>query len=270
MNKEIAGRLSQTLDKLLAGDAACEEGRLPAGETGKGKGSAGNINAMMELLLNHLLKYEENNKMRMDSMEKEIADLKQNSRIQSDLTDEVRQRGLKGNLVLTSPNSKDKSIIKSMEQLDKEKKDITSHAVELIKLKYDVTIPAQDIQACHFLPSKSNKKTLSTAIFIRIWNRCANSAWSTLKNKILSGEGKNSLNLYVNFQLTPRRSSLAYHLRKLKKECKIVKFFTDENGYLSFKKDMSSKKIRVTFNKKDKNSAPTTLLTEELLNIFLK
>ena len=136
--------------------------------------------------------------------------------------------------------------------------------MKLIKQKYDVHIPAEDIQACHYLPTKSNGKTLYTAILIRIWNRRAQSAWSHLKTKILSGEGNNSLNVFVNFQLTKRRNTLAFHLRNIKKEQKIVKYFTDENGHLSFKKSESSPKTKITFVQSGKDVGPTTMLPDEL------
>ena len=281
VDKDLALKLCETLQLLSGG----KEGERP-GVDGKGKAAKSaaakaaasklDINTVMATLLNLLVEhtaknYENlaNQTQRIDTIEKEHAKrynlLQQKSRIQDDLIDEVRQRGLKGNLIITSPNlKKAKSLISPPDQLETNNLSITDHAVKLIKQKYGVHIPTEDIQACHYLPTKSNGKTLYTAILIRIWNRRARSAWSLLKTKILSGEGNNSLNVFVNFQLTKRRNTLAFHLRNMKKDKKIVKYYTDENGHLSFKKSESSPKTKITFVQSGKDVGPTTMLPDEL------
>ena len=305
LNKDLPGKLHQILEDLASiGKEGLQPGGDAKGKASAVKSATDklktdkhtkdNINFVLEKLLNLLAAYStENNKniaeqtLRINNLEKKHAErlnsleknsqkqekkyaeqvnsLEQKSHNQSDLLDEIRQRGLKGNLIISSPNAGRgiKSLIKSPEQLDS---DVTTHALDLIHQKYNVSIPAEDIQACHHLPSHSNGKTYYSAILIRIWNRRANSAWADLKKKILSGEENKSINLYVNFQLTKRRNTLAFHLRRLKKEGKIVKFYTDENGHLAYKKSDNSVKRKVTYVHSGIDSQPATMTPEELMN----
>ena len=282
LNKDLASKLHTLLTELASSG---KEEMLPGGDD-KGKASASavksaakdknttdNINCVMEKLFHLLVAHSmDNNKkiaeqsLRIDKMEKkheaQVKSLKQKSRIQEDLIDEIRQRGLKGNVILSSPNlgRGKRSLIKAPDQLDT---DVTTHALNLIQQKYNVLIPAEDVQACHHL--KSSHSNDKTAILIRIWNRRANSAWTALKKNILTGQGNPSLNLYVNFQLTKRRNTLAYNLRQLKKEGKIVKFYTDENGHLAFKKSDTSQKKKITYELSETDSTYVTMTPEDLL-----
>ena len=197
LNKDLASKLNTILTDLAASG---KEEMLPGGDD-KGKASASavksaakdkntdNINCVMEKLFHLLVAHSmDNNKkiaeqsLRIDKMEKkheaQVKSLKQKSRIQEDLIDEIRQRGLKGNVILSSPNlgRGKRSLIKAPDQLDT---DVTTHALNLIQQKYNVLIPAEDVQACHHL--KSSHSNDKTAILIRIWNRRANSAWTALK-----------------------------------------------------------------------------------------
>ena len=85
---------------------------------------------------------------------------------------------------------------------------------QLIKTKYNVVVPENDIQACHYLPNNT--------ILVRFWNRKEGSPWDHLTTEIKKG-GKKEVGLYANFQLTNKRNSLMYHLRSMKKEGKISK-----------------------------------------------
>ena len=159
-----------------------------------------------------------------------------------DELDECRQRSFKGNLIITSHALNGKvSLIKSDQQLDEEKKDITDHVVDLVKEKFNVTLDPKDIQACHRLPKN--------AIILKIWNRKAGSAWSQIIEGIKTGKNI-GVNVFFNFQLTKRRSKLLYKIRQLKKSGKISKFYSDENGMLTVKMEEGGEKVKVTyFNK---------------------
>ena len=79
-----------------------------------------------------------------------IDDLEKQSRAQGDQLDEIQQRSMKGNLILSGVAGKNKpSLIKPQEQLKQEK--VTTYACQLIKTKYNVVVPENDIQACHYL-----------------------------------------------------------------------------------------------------------------------
>ena len=142
-----------------------------------------------------------------------IDDLEKQSRAQGDLLDELQQRSMKGNIIISGDAGKNKpSLIKPQEQLKQEKVTSTTYACQLIKTKYNVVVPENDIQACHYLPNNT--------ILVRFWNCKEGTAWDHLRTEIKKG-GKKEIGLYANFQLTNKRNSLMYHLRSMKKEGKI-------------------------------------------------
>ena len=192
-----------------------------------------------------------------------INDHEEKMRIQKDYMDEVHQRSLKGNLILSSGNQD--GLIKSPDSLEAEKKSVVNHATELIKRKYGVDLPADDIQAAHHLPSagKNGSKTEYKAILVRVWNRKPGSAWCDLVKNISTG-GEKNVNIYANFQLTATRNSLLYNLRQLKKKNAIHKFYTTENGEISYKNNEKSVKKYITYSAKN----PKTYSNKELQASF--
>ena len=80
--------------------------------------------------------------------------------------------------------------------------------------------------------------------------------------------GHRETNLYANFQLTSTCRSSVDHLRKLKSEKKIFKFYTNENGQVFYKSSENAKKFKVTFFSTKQNDLPKTLTVTELLNSF--
>ena len=156
--------------------------------------------------------------------------------------DEIKQRSLKGNLILSNGSHQEVSLIKSDKELGKNKDALLKHVTDLLCQKYKVIVPAEDVQACHRLPNGK--------VILRIWNRKPGSAWEGLISAIKTG-GDRKLDFYANFQLTSQRSSLLFQLRNLYREKKISKVFTDENGHISFKVNSESSKVRVTYVKTD-------------------
>ena len=142
---------------------------------------------------------------------------------------------------------------------------MTSHIQQLVESKYNVSIPDSDIQALHHLPNGT--------VIMRIWNRRPGSAWCDLLNAIKSGMNA-EVNFYANFHLTRRRSALLYDLRVLKREKKINKFYTDENGSISFRSKEKGLKQKVTYfiedPKNNKFGQPKTLTKNELLEMVSK
>ena len=127
--------------------------------------------------------------------------------------------------------------------------------MELVQQKYDVVLQEEDLQAVHRLPNGS--------VIMRIWKRTPNSAWYRLKASIRTG-GKKTCNFYGNFQLTPRRNSLLYDVRQLKKQGKIHKFSTDENGSISVQISEETAKIRIAAIRSTKGETIKTLTKAEL------
>lgn len=175
--------------------------------------------------------------------------------------DELKQRNLKGNLILTSSSDNKKvNIIKTDAQLAADNESLVDHVLHLVGRKYDVTVPEGDVQALHRLPNGN--------IILRLWNRRPNSAWSQIRDGIKSGKNKD-FNLYANFQLTRKRSTMLYNLRQLKKTSKISKFYSDENGQMSFKISDTGKKHKI-FNVFSKDGHSVTLTLDDINNIISK
>jgi hypothetical protein len=226
-----------------------------------------NINKVLEALLKEvssqleiMQKFREEQEKFREEQEKKVLDISNQLQEQKDQLDEVQQRGLKGNIIISSPTSDGKtSLLKTESDLEKDGISVIDHALSLIKSKYDVVIPVSDVQACHHLPNKS--------ILLRVWNRRPGSAWASLTQAIKTG-GNRQLNVFGNFHLTKRRNSILHHLRSLKKIGKINKFFSNENGQLSFRASENSKKLFVTYFSSSKDSTPKTLSIEEI-NLLL-
>ena len=82
---------------------------------------------------------------------------------------------------------------------------------------------------------------------------------------IKSGKNK-EINVYFNFQLTRRRNNLLYEVRQLKKQNKVAKFYTDENGAIKVLFKLGGKKERITSITNKNSSFIKTLTTNELKN----
>ena len=86
--------------------------------------------------------------------------------------------------------------------------------------------------------------------------------------------GKNiGYNVFLNFHLTRRRSNLLYKIRQMKKEGKIAKFYSDENGQLTImakKKEDGGVKQKITYYTQNRNSSPKTLHEEEMVALVEK
>jgi hypothetical protein len=166
--------------------------------------------------------------------------------------DEVRQRGMKGNLIITSPNRAD-CASRAVQQT---KPDRTTGAmrketeaemcVRMIHDKTGVEVPLQDIVACHAL----NGRGADTSYIIRIANMKPGSAWDILAAAILTGKNKvtkvNKVNVFINFQLTKRRGELMQLARKAKVDKRIVKYGADQNGRITVKVKVDSRFEEVT------------------------
>ena len=187
-----------------------------------------------------------------------LQDLKKNMRVNEDEMDECKQRSLKGNFVVSSPPDPSRqrvTLIKTDNQLLEDGQSLTDHILELAKRKYDVTINAEDVQACHRMPNNS--------VILRLWRWCPGSAWQDLVDKIKKGTNP-GFNIYFNFHLTKRRNALVYEIRKFRREGKIHKFFTDENGHISIKVRESDRKRRITYFSESPSDEPKTYTSQEL------
>ena len=188
--------------------------------------------------------------------------LHQRIRIQEDELDEARQRSLKGNIILTSSNKGGRPcVIKDDATLQREKTRLLDHAIQLVAQKYGVTVPVDDVVACH---------RLKNSILLKIWRRTEDSAWSKLMSQIKSAS-TNDFNLYANFQMTPRRGALLYHIRQQRStfasKGQFFKLYSDENGAISVRFAERSEKLKLTFHYL-RGKRMKTFTEKEILNLF--
>lgn len=184
--------------------------------------------------------------------------LEERVRENEDGTDECCQRSMKGNFVILSKaniNNNKVSLIKTDGQLVEDEETLVQHVIDIAERKYGVKMGVDDIQACHRLPNG--------AIVLRLIRRGPGSAWAGIAEKIKEGFNAD-MNIYFNFQLTRRRNNLLFELRQLRRNGKIHKFYTDENGQISVKMRKDSPKTRLTFITKERSKAPRTVTLEEL------
>jgi hypothetical protein len=201
-------------------------------------------------------------------LRKEISEIKQQKQEEQEIRnqlrkceddlDETKQRQLKGNLILSCQKPKPgiQSIIKTDEQLGSSS--ISAHCIELVKQKYNVEVPEVDIQACHRLPNGS--------VLLKIWQRGPTSAWNRLLAGIKTG-GNKEFKLFINFQMTARRSSLIYEIRQLKKQGNLYKHGSDENGNIWIQTKESEPKKRLTQHYRQGDFHPT-VTKDELLKLL--
>ena len=229
------------------------------------------VNSVLQALLTVVSAQVEDQRRLKAEQDRRFENIENRVREQGDKLDEIQQRGLKGNLMISSPtNDVKQSLLKTPAQLEEEGVSVLDHVRELVKMKYDVDLPARDVQACHHVPSwpkgRKGQPEYKSSV-LRIWNRTNGSAWSALVAGIMSG-GAKEVNAYANFHLTKQRSDLLFHLRKLKEAKKITKFYTNENGHISYRVNEKSMKVKVTYFSMEKGSNPITLTPQELSNKF--
>ena len=162
--------------------------------------------------------------------EQEKEHLQAKVRVNEDEVDTQKQKNLKGRFVITG-------LVKTDDELKKEKKELRVHIKELAKLKYDVELPEDEITTCYHL------KNGGVVIYLR--NQNHDSGFQRLVSIIKSSKSKKDVDVYFNFMLTWKRNSLLYDIRQWRKDGGISKYFTDENGNISIQfPDSQDKKDR--------------------------
>jgi hypothetical protein len=165
--------------------------------------------------------------------------------------DETRQRGLKGNIILSSPHSQAKAtLLVQQTKEDGYKETELEMCLRLIEQKTTaVRLPKQDVVACHKLISKDANQH---SYVLRVINRTNGSAWDQLANGMVTGKlghyphhiNFTGDNIYLNFQLTKKRMDLTQQCRLLMKHKdgkKIAKYSVNQNGRITVMKVAGSK-----------------------------
>ena len=143
--------------------------------------------------------------------------------------DETRQRGMKGNLILSTRFST-KHLL-TQKTLRGHVESPSSMCKRLIQEKTGVEVPLADILACHSVGKSS--------YIVKILNWKSGSAWelicaamATGKKQSESGSGSMMVfnDIFLSFQLTSRRQVLLRNVVKARKEKYIKNYKVNQNG----------------------------------------
>ena len=191
-------------------------------------------------------------KEKSDSFEKEMREKKDALEKQMEVKcqkleincDEARQRGLKGNLIVSSPDRTTNGQVYTRAVKEKvwdnnrnalrDENDLEL-AVRMVGLKTGVYIPHRDVYACHPIGKKENHSYI-----LCIGNRQPGSAWDDLTYGMRTGKNRDGgyftkENIFVNYQLTARRIQLSKEVRKAKTDNLLQKYSIDANGKIYIK-----------------------------------
>ena len=242
---------------------------------GKADKAAGIVNRLVKYVNKVILKVKEHAKLikfnremtevvkvEIDDMKKKVADVEKLKQEHEEIKvklektelycDEIQQRSMKGNLIISSPNTKGKSSLmvrrEKMIGNDVRMENDAELMIRLIKEKTGVELLLSDVSACHAL----NKQGANATYIIRVMNRRPGSSWEVLSAGLLTGknsatgEGFTDANVFINFQLTRRRGELAKKVREAKFSKGIIKYGTDQNGRITVRVNATSPWMEVT------------------------
>ena len=176
----------------------------------------------------------------------EIKALKNEVVTLADEVDETRQRGMKGNLIVSSPQNGNARTIAKHDTINGKRESDSEMVIRIIKMKTGVEIAPDDVSACHQIGKKDNH-----AYVIRLNDRKNGSAWHNLSEGMMTGKSTSGgnfvkeVNLFLNFQLTQKRAKLARVVRLARKDKKIYKFYINQNGVIKVKKTVADNYIEV-------------------------
>lgn len=156
--------------------------------------------------------------------------------------DEVRQRGMKGNLRISCPPRRGQERRDTPATVEGKRESLTEMNLRLIKETSGAQIMVPDVVNCHRVPEND------FTYIIRVANLGPGSGWETLAAGMLSGQrapgtgGKYFADngVYISFQLTETRAKVHNQLRLLRKEKKLIsKFSVNQNGRMTIRREKS-------------------------------
>ena len=193
------------------------------------------VDTMMDKINKHALMIKFNQSSKADL--EEVVELKQKLNQLEQRCDEVQQRSMKGNLIISSPNLQHKPSLLEPAAIKRNGSDARENAEELctrlIKMKTGVEVPLEDISACHVL----KRQGANASYIIRFHNMKPGSPWEAITAGMMTGKalGKNftDANVYLSFQVTHAKGELLKEARALRKSNGIWKYSTDQNGKIA-------------------------------------
>ena len=160
--------------------------------------------------------------------------------------DDIRQRSMTGNIIIASPQRQGNPTLAVPQLIRDTKEDGTTiqrmetmveMCVRLVKAKTTVGIPLEDIVACH--PIGKGRGT-DTTFVMRVINRNPDSAWDLLSHALRTGKHRvngqqvnNQLNVFVSYQLTPRRGELMKACKEAKSKVRTLRYGADQQGRIT-------------------------------------
>ena len=162
--------------------------------------------------------------------------------------DECRQRGMKGNIILSSPDhGRSVNMLKhvNIQTNDSVRLEYDHEmCIRVIKEKTGVQLHTSDVIACHSLPTKGN----NTSYILRVGNMRQGSSWEILAAGMLTGKNKETglyfnqdYNLFLSFQLTNKRSTLLKAVKDKRKVKVVKRYGVDQNGKVTILPEGASK-----------------------------
>ena len=139
--------------------------------------------------------------------------------------DETRQRGMKGNLIL-STRFATKDLLNPV-RVTGNMETPSQMCKRLIQKKTGVDLPIADILACHSVGKSS--------YIVKVLNWKKHSAWESICAAMATGKHENgnlmvNNDLFLSFQLTSRRQVLLRNVVKARKEKYIKNYKVNQNG----------------------------------------
>ena len=202
--------------------------------------------ALEEILKHQQATLENEMKEKTEDLQKEI---KNKCDTLEKKCDEARQRGLKGNLIVSSPERRTArgpvSTLAVKESWQDPhhgmvKEDDLEMILRLVHRKTNISIPRCDVAACHPIGKRD-----SHTYVLCVANRTPGSAWDALTKGLATGENFSWDNIFINYQLTKRRGELSKEVRKAKAAKLIEKYSIDANSRIFAKKVGDNKKHEI-------------------------
>jgi hypothetical protein len=166
----------------------------------------------------------------LETIKSENADVKKvNAKLEQEV-DETRQRGLKGNLLISVP---DPNKFKHSRKPDGRLESDTELLCRLIQEKTGVQIPLSEVMACHKLKGERN------TYILRVTNHSPGSGWEALNAGMMTGKRQDSVDyfakdgVFLNYQLTAERSSTLREVRMARGAGHLHKFSVNQNGRIT-------------------------------------
>ena len=179
--------------------------------------------------------------------------------------DELRQRSMKGNLIVSSPQSDTQDTLFKRLQVEeggsiKQESDVAM-VTRVIQEKTGVKLHPDEVAACHPLGRATRDPT---TWIIRVHNRKPNSNYDILSASMKTGRHPvtntsfTRANVFLNHQITPKRSKFLKSVVKVAHRADNKgKYMVDEKGCIRVKKVRGKKEDRgdqfryFTINNKD-------------------